>query len=102
MQWYKINLSSGQIQSGDSLKVIEQFWAELELNKNIQTNDIALFTKVAHDGSLNLYFTHEAYKYLQDLIKEYNPIKCLQPTKKPDKEGSFLTYRFGNPDLLSE
>jgi hypothetical protein len=102
MQWYKINLSYEQVQSYETISIINRFAIILNELKILSPDNIGIFKKVAHNGSLNVFFSQETYKHLQHDLVSYDPAKCLPPSKETDEEGFGLTlaYCYGNPKLL--
>lgn len=86
----------------DSAEILGSIRTILKYTHKVDPKRIACFTKVAHDGSINVFLTEEIIKGLPGILRqEYSLQKCATPSKKSDKEGSFLTYQFGYPYLLS-
>ena len=96
MEWFKINMP---IQ--DSAEILKSIRNILRYTHKANPQKIACFTKVAHDGSINVFLTDEIIKSLPGVLRqEYNLQKCAPPSQKSDKEGSFLIYQFGYSHLL--
>ncbi len=97
MKWFKINMPVQD--SGEVLKSIRNI---INYAHKADPQRIACFTKVVHNGSINIFLTEEIIKGIPGVLREeYNLQKCAPPSQKPDKEGSFLTYQFGYSHLLS-
>ncbi len=97
MEWFKINMP---VQ--DSAEILGSLRTILKYTHKADPQRIACFTKVAQDGSINVFLTEEIIKSLPGIIRrEYRLQKCAPPSKKSDNEGSFLTYQFGSSHLLS-
>jgi hypothetical protein len=97
MEWFKSNIPLHN--TGEILISIRDV-----LNENEKTDQlkIACFTKIAHDGSINIFLTEGIIKNLPiDLKLKYKFQKCAAPTKKSDNEGSSLRYQFGYTHILS-
>jgi hypothetical protein len=96
MEWFKINTP---VQN--SAKILKSIRTILNYTHKADSQRIACFTKVAHNGSINVFLTEEIIKGLPGVLREeYNLQKCAPPSQEPDKEGSFLTYQFGHSHLL--
>ncbi|MGA8266076.1 MAG: hypothetical protein WB779_16645 [Ignavibacteriaceae bacterium] len=96
MEWFKINMP---VQ--DSGEILGSIRSILKYTHRADTHRIACFTKVAQDGSINVFLTEEIIRGLPGILREeYNLQKCAPPSQRSDKEGSFLTYQFGHSHLL--
>ena len=85
----------------DSAEILGSIRNILKYTHKADPQRIACFTKVAHNGSINVFLTEEIIKGLPGILRqEYNLQKCAPPSQKSDKEGSFLTYQFGYSHLL--
>jgi hypothetical protein len=97
MEWFKSNMPLQN--TGEILMSIRDVLNEIEKTDRLK---IACFTKIAQDGSINIFLTEEIIKILPiDLKLKYKFQKCAPPTKKSDNEGSSLIYQFGYSHILS-
>jgi hypothetical protein len=97
MEWFKSNMPLKY--TGEILMSIRDVLVEIEKTDRLK---IACFTKIAHDGSINIFLTEDVIKNLPlDLKLRYKFQKCAPPTKQSDNEGSSLIYQFGYPQILS-
>ena len=97
MKWFKSNLPIQQ--TAEILISIRTFLTNIEKADEYK---IACFTKVAQDGSINIFLTEEIIKILpRDLRLKYKFEKCAPPSNKSDNEGSSLLYQFGYSHILS-
>jgi len=94
-QWYKINLPID-----DSLSILWRFKSILDFIDSVKINDVACYTKVAHNGSCNAFLSAEVVNHLKLDLQKYNPVECSVPQNKTDGDGSLLSYIFGNPNIL--
>ena len=95
IQWYKINLPMNESEA-----ILKRFTTILNFIETVKINDVLCYTKVAHNGSCNVFLTQEIVKQLESDLQRYKPVKCPPPTKKSDDNGTFLAYMFGNSKLL--
>lgn len=97
MDWFKSNLPLQH--TGEILWSIRSVLIE---NEKVDRYKVACFTKIAHDGSINIFLTEEIIKNLPgDLILKYKFQECAPPSKKSDEEGSSLIQQFGYSHILS-
>jgi hypothetical protein len=96
MEWFKINMP---IQSSE--EILKSIRTILNYTHKADSQRIACFTKVAQDGSVNVFLTEEIIKGLPGILREeYNLQKCAPPSQESDSEDSSLTYQFGQSHLL--
>lgn len=100
MDWIKININADKVISEESSKILNTFGQILQTLQNINHDKIGVFYKIAHNGSMNVYFSPESAKPLVNDILQFNPNKCNQPNLFPDEDGGELCLAFGNPELV--
>ena len=83
----------------ESSKILNTFGQVLQILPNINHNKIGVFYKLAHNGSMNVYFSPESAKLLANDLTQFNPEICNQPNLFTDEDGSDLHLAFGNPEL---
>ena len=97
MEWFKSNLPIQQ--TGEILFSIRTVLTNID---KVDHYKIACFTKIAKNGSINIFLTEDIIKILpSDMRLKYNIQKCAPPSKKSDDEGSSLICQFGHSHILS-
>ena len=86
MEWFKSKLPVQQF--AEVLPSIKIILNDIE---NTDQYKIVRFTKIAHDGSINIFLSEDIIKNLPGELKlKYKFQKCAPPSKVYKEEGSSL------------
>ena len=86
MEWFKSKLPIQQF--AEVLPSIKTILNDIE---NTDQYKIVRFTKIASDGSINIFLTEEIIENLPGELKlKYKFQKCAPPSKESDNGGSSL------------
>jgi hypothetical protein len=86
--WYRVRISSNDVQAGRHIAVQDQFEAEFRRLRG-QHNDVAMYSSGFHGDILTLYFSPATNRHAASFLRQINAEPCDQPA---DVEGFLVGH----------